>query len=439
MSECNYSGSTRSGTNRSYSDSDRRDHERLFAARGTSLSYPTASVSGGVPAPSGNWTYPTSTGSFSAIPSSTPGPGPLKHAQGAVPRDLSAAVGAPSLLVWDLRAEGQLWRLDHGGAWQLIPNRAFLVAPISVQTSDTTQTAVSVDAHSGRTVYMHFLNGAWGDWQELDFTAEFLRRPAVVSRAQGSVDIVNVASNGHIWAVSFDGEKWSAWSDLGTGFSSDAALTSWGADRMDIFCKQGKTVLHKSWTSTSGWANEWTSLGDPFAGQWSIDTASSPLAVSWLEASGGVIDLVINSGGSSHKLFRNGAWSDWLGMYASHEGYEFPDTQSIARSDASPASAPFAHLLSRGTNNCIHHTSFNGTVWSFWRELWCNYYTGDGQGVDYPTQFLPTFTLGTGEGGLDLLARDLKGRVLKMSIQGDVSQDHQVSNEDWEDLGVPGV
>ena len=71
--------------------------------------------------------------------------------------------------------------------------------------------------------------------------------------------------------------------------------------------------------------------------------------------------------------------------------------------------------------------------------MWCNYYTGDGQGVDYPTQFLPTFMLGTGEGGLDLLARDLKGRVLKMSIQGDVSQDHQVSNEEWEDLGVPGV
>lgn len=220
---------------------------------------------------------------------------------------------------------------------EVYPDRQFLVSPITIRTSASTQTAVSVNALNGRIVYMHFRDGTWGEWQELDFAAGFLRRPAVVSRAQGKIDVVNVDSDGYVWVVSYDGENWSDWTELGSEFTSDIAATSLGEDRIDVFGKRGLTVLHKQWTSDSGWAQDWEDLGDAFANTSPLNdesSASSPLVVSWRDAAGDtIIDVVINHGGSSHKLFSNGAWSEWTGMFASHEGVEFPDTQSIVRSD----------------------------------------------------------------------------------------------------------
>ncbi|KAF1352654.1 hypothetical protein EJ07DRAFT_159104 [Lizonia empirigonia] len=286
---------------------------------------------------------------------------------------------------------------------------------------------------------MHFHDGTWGEWQELDFAAGFLRRPAVVSRAQGKIDIMNVDSDGYVWVVSYDGENWSERTELGSEFTSDMAATSLGEDRIDVFGKRGNTVLHKQWTSDSGWAQDWEDLGDPFANKWSFNgsPASPPLVVSWRDAAGNnIIDVVINSGGSSHKLFSNGAWSEWTGMSASHEGYEFPDTQSIVRCTGDD-SRPLAHLVSRGTDNCIHYTAFNGTGGGFWTFLWCNG-DADGWSVEdpYPTQFLPTFVADAGAGELELLARCLAGSVLRLQIHGAPAEIW--SSDNWEDLGKPG-
>ena len=94
--------------------------------------------------------------------------------------------------------------------------------------------------------------------------------------------------------------------------------------------------------------------------------------MSWREPEGdGVIEVVVNAGSTLHKLFSHGTWSDWNTVYASHEGYEFPDTQSIAKGDGVDGH-PFAHLISRGMDNCIHYNAFNGTDWDFWNYLWCN-------------------------------------------------------------------
>lgn len=357
--------------------------------------------------------------------------------QGQVPRDISATVGAPGLLLWDLGSDNKLYRVEQGGSWEAYPDRQFLFTPVSVSTSDVTQMAVSVDAISGRIVYMHFYDGQWDNWRELEFAAQFLRRPAVISRAQGKVDVVNVDKNGYVWIISYDGTQWSEWTGLGDKVYSEVAATTWGENRIDVFAKHGENVLHKHWSSESGWAGAWDDLGDPWEKYYHEpgETSGSPLAVSWRNGEDGVIDVYMTYHGNSHKMFRNGAWSDWITISASHEGYEFIDTQSIARGDGQDG-RPFAHLISRGTDDGIHYIAHNGTDWGSWDYLWI----AKGLHLDYPTQFMATFIAGGGSGNIELVAKDLEGNVLRLEVAGTGPTDEWVyesSNDKWENWSKP--
>jgi hypothetical protein len=347
--------------------------------------------------------------------------------------------------LWDLRAEGKLWRKENGGPWEAYADRQFLVAPVTVSTGEGTQIAISVEAIHGRMLYMRFHDGQWDDWQELDFPAQFRRRPAVISRAQGKVDVFNVDFDAKLWIISYDGSAWSQWTELGDGINGDVAATTWAEDRIDVFAKYGDItnapVRHKHWTAESGWAGEWEDLGIPYSSGWDSGAGpgasiSSPLVASWCTPEGGcVIDVVINAGSSSHKTFQNGEWSDWIGMFASHEGLEFPDTQSIVRGDGVDG-RPFAHLISRGTDNCIHHNAHNGTSWDFWNYIRCDE-RNINDGVDYPTEFLPTF-VASRDGTVEVMARDLDGNFLKYSFLGTPAEwVYKDGNSKWENLGRP--
>ena len=354
-----------------------------------------------------------------------------------MPQDIGAAREAERLLLWNLRDEGALWSSTDSGVWTEYSGHQFLVAPISVATSDTTQTAVSVDAVSGRTVYMHFQDGQWGDWQELEFDAQFLRRPSVISRAQGRVDIVNVDSDSNVWIVSYDGSAWSTWTRIGSGISSGVVATSSDENRIDVFGRDESGVCHKQWTSDSGWTEEWEQLGTPIDRALNEEGARSPLAVSWRENEGdSVIDVVVQVQSMYHKTFRNNAWSEWMIISASHEGGEFVDTQSIVKGDGMEG-RPFAHMVSRGTNDCIHYNTFNGTDWGLWNYLWCieEFRSTEAR---WPTEFLPTFALGGAEGAIDLVMRDVEDEIHRMVVSGPISQDESWSYDNWENFGKPG-
>lgn len=297
-------------------------------------------------------------------------------------------------------------------------------------------------------LYSHYHDGQWDNWQELEFAAQFRRRPAVVSRAHGRVDVFNVDNDAHLWLVSYDGSSWSEWTELGDGTNGDVAATTWGEDRVDVFAKYGDTtnapLRHKYWTAESGWASEWEDLGMPFTSGWDSSPQqtgpehySSPLAVSWCDTAGECkIDVVLNAGTTSHKLFQNGAWSDWTSgrLGASHEGAEFPDTQSIIRGDGLDG-RPLAHLVSRGTDTCIHHIAHNGTDWVSWTYLWCETQEG---GSDYPSEYLPTFLASNDGANIEVFARDLEGNLHKYGFHGTpVEWSYPDGNEKWENLGQP--
>lgn len=387
---------------------------------------------------------PTPSPSASASPSAPSSQLPTLEPQGTrVPRDLGATAGSPfSLLVWDLRAEGKLWRREYAGDWQEYVGRQFLVAPVAIATSESTQTAFSVDAVSGRVVFMYFNDGHWDydNWHELEMECctQFWTRPAVVSRAAGKIDVFNVDSEGNVWTVSYDGSSWSEWTQLGTGFLSngDLSAASWGEDRIDVFGTSSNTILHKSWSADSGWADEWENLSEVFLGGYCRgEDTSSPLAVSWRTAQGdGVIDVVVNCGSTFHRLFSNGAWSDWTIFWASHEGGEFPDTQSLVRGDGVDG-RPFAHIISRGTDDCIHYNAFNGTGWGSWKYLWC---TERDVLEGYATEFMPTVAVDGGDGTVQLVARDMEEGLIRYEVHGTVDDGSTWSSEDWEELGKGG-
>lgn len=160
------------------------------------------------------------------------------------------------------------------------------------------------------------------------------------------------------------------------------------------------------------------------------------MAASWCDSAGDCkVDVVVNAGTTSHKLLHNGAWTDWTTgtLGASHEGAEFPDTQSIVEAEGLDG-RPFTHLVSRGTDTCIHHIAHNGTEWDTWTYLWCE----DSDGLNYPSEFLPTFLASVDGANIAVFARDLKGSLHKCWFLGTPADWYYPDgNNKWENLGQP--
>ncbi|KAF2713383.1 hypothetical protein K504DRAFT_530374 [Pleomassaria siparia CBS 279.74] len=366
----------------------------------------------------------------------------LPPAESKVPRHIGAAAGASSpLVMWDLRDNGRLWALEYGGYWQEYTSGRFLVAPVTIATKDEVlRMAFSIDAYSGHIVYMFFADGHWKQdtWHELVTDFQFKARPTVVGRSTNKVDVFNIDTEGRAFTVSYDGSSWGEWIEIASGLVGDLSATSWDEDRIDVFGKYGNNnhILHGWWTPADGWTKEFEDLGDAASDYWQTEPdTGSPLAVSWRTSAGdSVIDVFMSEQSTYHKLYTNGVWVNWEIMSASHEGYEFPDTQSLVIGDLEPEGSPLAHLISRGTDNCIHYSQFNGTQWGSWDFLWCGDYTSEDE---YPTQYMPTFAVKRSNGKVDFVATDLEGDFILYEAPKPPQPPDEVrwSNDNWEKLG----
>jgi hypothetical protein len=340
--------------------------------------------------------------------------------------------------------DGKLWAKEYTGDWQECTSRRFLVAPVAIEidSDEPLRMAFSIDAYSSNIVYMFFVDGHWehDNWHELAMDSHFFARPTVIGRSPNYFDVFNIDSEGRVFTVSYDGSSssWGSWTELGSGFYGDLSATSWDENRIDVFGKyrDNNHVLHGWWTPTDGWTKDFEDLGSAFSWQYEGDVdTSSPLTVSWRTPEGNTfIDVFMAGQSTYHNLYINGEWADWAIMSASHEGYEFSDTQSLVSGDIE--TGILAHLISRGTDDCIHYAQFNGTQWGFWQYLWC----AENRGTQYVTEHMPTVTVEGEDGTVNFVTRDMEGKFIRYQAPKppQPSDGPPWSNDNWELLGYGG-
>ncbi|KAF2010159.1 hypothetical protein BU24DRAFT_467636 [Aaosphaeria arxii CBS 175.79] len=367
--------------------------------------------------PSTTTTYISSSTYYYDYPTESPNPEPrpMLNNQSIIPRTFGGASESPfGLTAWDLKEDGTLWiEESRQGEWIKVLDQKFLLAPIAVKTGDGTQMAVSVDAITGQIVVAYFRD---------------------VSRGNGGIDIFAIDSMGEMWTVSQDNGFWSEFEYLGSEFTGEVSATSWDEKRIDVFARRNTWIYHLWWTNEGGWSNLWEELGEAYVIE---DTDfSPPRAVSWRSPEGdGIIDVVVNSGSTYHKMFSNGAWgNDWDIVPASHEGGVLPHTISVVSGDGVDE-RPFAHMMARGDDNCIHYISHNGTEWDSWVPLWCGENGVDREIISH----MATSIIRGEDGVVDCIVRDYSGDLMRYQVKGHLDPEGLPPfNDDWEILGAGG-
>lgn len=399
---------------------------------------------------------------YSATPPSTPGftpsptPSPTashsaEPTQVADPNfgiGLGASSGPESLLIWRVHEKGEVSWKEPGGEWQTDEDedRPFNIAPTVVATAEDRRAAFAVDQR-GLVVYALYQDDAWDfedGWTELGTASDVTkfglwRRPTAVSRAEGLIDVFAIDAKKQIVHIHFDGDDWGEWKLIGRSFTGVVSVTTWGKDRLDIFAtSDGGAIKHTSWTP-DGWAKDWDDLGEPA----SIDARPvvSPMAVSFegSDADGEpelqiAVVLTVERRGTFYRLYSGGEWDeDWVVVPASHEGYEFSNTQAVV---GGPPEAP-VNLFSRGTDNCLHYNSFNGTKWLYWHYLWC--YEGESgttEATYYPTRHLPVAAVLSEDNTVEVVQANVTNELFRLTLQLPLKEGSHVSDWTWDDLGT---
>jgi len=173
--------------------------------------------------------------------------------------------------------------------------------------------------------------------------------PAVTSWGANRLDVfVRGWDNGlyHKW---WDGSAWSGWESLGGSLASDPAAVSWGPNRLDVFTRGTDNALHhRSWNGI-GWSS-WESLGGILT--------SGPAASSW---GSGRLDVFVRSSDNAmwHKSWNAGRWGGWESL----GGVLTADPAAISWG------ANRIDLFARGWDNGLYHKWWDGTQWSGWESL----------------------------------------------------------------------
>jgi len=182
-------------------------------------------------------------------------------------------------------------------------------------------------------------NAGFGPWQAMPaITAQ--SSPASVSWATNRIDVVVLNVGGsiaHSWWNA--GGSFANWENLGCCFDSAPAISSWGAQRLDVFAKSGTNIWHRAFDNTNGWL-AWENVGG--------SVNSAPAAVSW---GSGRIDLFAKGTGNDivHTWFNNPNWSGlWESLSCCF------DTAPSAASWASGRLDIFA-----GSGGTLYHQFYN--------------------------------------------------------------------------------
>jgi hypothetical protein len=137
-------------------------------------------------------------------------------------------------------------------------------------------------------------NGAgWSSWESLgeapgtSATGPIgFNSPAAVSWQNGRIDLFDSDTSGTYWHRTFAGGAWNSWRpepgglQLAAGLSGSPAVSSWGANQLDVFVENDKTSeIDEAWWDSVAWSPWQGIAATPSASP--PPKAFPPAAVSW--------------------------------------------------------------------------------------------------------------------------------------------------------------
>jgi hypothetical protein len=196
----------------------------------------------------------------------------------------------------------------------------------------------------------------WGTWQSLGTT--IVSNPAAVSWGPNRIDLFGIGTDGNLYHQWWNGSSWSGWVNEighpppGIASGSGPAVSSWSANRLDVFVRGADNAIWHAWWDGSSWSG-WQSLG--------ATIVSNPAAVSW---GPNRIDLfgLGTDGNLYHQWWNGSSWSGWVNEI----GHPSPGIASGSGPAVSSWAANRLDVFVRGADNAIYHAWWDGTKWNFW-------------------------------------------------------------------------
>ena len=155
--------------------------------------------------------------------------------------------------------------------------------------------------------------GIWRNWEPVGTPpVGTTGDPAIASWTYGRLDVFARGGDGAVWHAwrSGDDQPWS-WQNLGGSMAGSPAAASWGSDRVDVVVKDSGNVnfWHYWWDHFPPWGNDY--LGHPPPG---IAPDSDAAMTSW---GPNRLDIFVRGGDGAiwHKYWNGSAWrpsqGDW--------------------------------------------------------------------------------------------------------------------------------
>ena len=187
----------------------------------------------------------------------------------------------------------------------------------------------------------------WFGWESLG--GVLTSDPAVSSWAANRLDCFVRGTNNAMWHKWWNGSSWSGWENLGGVLTSAPAAVSWGPNRIDCFVRGTDNAMWHKWWNGSSWSG-WENLGGVLT--------SDPAVCSW---GPNRLDCFVRGTNNAmwHKWWNGSSWSGWenLGGVLTSA----PDAVSWGPNRID--------CFVRGTDNAMWHKWWNGSSWSGWENL----------------------------------------------------------------------
>ena len=190
---------------------------------------------------------------------------------------------------------------------------------------------------------------AWSAWARLG--GVFTNAPSVTSWSADRLDVFVRGTNTHLMHRSWNGSAWSGWEDLGGELADSPACVSWGVNRIDCFVRgKGDSELWHTWWDGSRWG-AWERPGGAFTG--------APTVTSW---SANRLDIFVR-GNNTHLMHRSWSESGWSGW--EDLGGELADSPSCVSRDVNRIDC----FVSGKNDTELWHISWDGSKWNKWEKL----------------------------------------------------------------------